>query len=117
MRSLQFWILLLSSSFVSILLIKQIFLSRALNLEQRQLVDSQETASTASGYENLWKQLALHIYQASRQDPTLAGVLKNEKVEVHPTAPAASDATPNPTSSAPSASSKAPTAPLPPPVP
>ena len=80
MRSAQFWILLLGSSFVSILFIKQIFLSRDLIQERRLLVDSQETASLGSGYENAWKQLAIHIYQASHDDPALAAILKNEKV-------------------------------------
>jgi hypothetical protein len=109
MRAAQFWILLLGSSFVSVLFIKQIFLSRALDQEQRQLVDSQETASTGSGYENAWTQLAKHIYPASRQDPALAQVLKNANVEVHAT-PAAG-AAPATTPSAPPASSKTPAAP------
>jgi hypothetical protein len=116
MRALQFWILLLGSSFVSVLFIKQIFLSRDLNQAQRVLVDNQQTASGGPTYENLWKQLALHIYQASRQDPALAAVLKSEKVEIHSGAPAGTT-TPTPPASAPSASSKAPVAPLPPPAP
>ncbi len=112
MRALQFWILLLGSSFVSILLIKQIFLSRQLNLEQRIYADSQQTAASAATYEGAWKQLAVRIYQLSRQDPPLADVLKNEKVEIHPNASAAAGAAP--VTPAPSSSSKAP---VPPPHP
>src|ERR1017187_6839978 len=108
MRAAQFWILLLGSSFVSVLLIKQIFLGRALDQEQRLLVDSQETASTATGYENAWRQLAIHIYQAGRQDPALAGVLKNANVEIHPSPAAGAGAAPATTPSVPPASSKNP---------
>jgi hypothetical protein len=110
MRAVQFWILLLGSSFVSVLFIKQIFLSRALAQEQRQFVDTQQTASTAPGYEDAWKQLAVHIYKASREDPALAQVLKNENVDIHanPVAGAAPATTP----SAPPASSKTPAAPI-----
>jgi len=115
MRAAQFWILLLGSSFVSVLFIKQIFLSRALDQEQRQLVDSQETASTGPGYENAWKQLAVHIYQASRQDPALTQVLKNANVDVH--ANSAAGAAPATTPSAPPAPSKTPAAPTHPAVP
>lgn len=112
MRALQFWILLLGSTFVSILCIKQIFLSRQLNLAQRVYVDSQETASTAGSYEEAWKQLAIHIYQASRQDETLADVLKNEKVDIHPNATPGTGTVP-----APVAPSTPPKAPVPPPHP
>jgi hypothetical protein len=113
MRAAQFWILLLGSSFVSVLLIKQIFLNRDFNQEQRVLVESQQTASTGPAYENAWKQLALHIYQGSRQDPALAEVLKKENVEIHPNPAAGADSAPATTPSAPaaSASSKTPVAP------
>jgi hypothetical protein len=112
MRALQFWILLLGSSLVSVLLIKQIFLSRDLNQEQRLLVDSRETVSQGSGFENLWKQLAIHIYQASRQDPALVEVLKNEKVEIHANPAAGAGSAPVTTPPAPPASSKTPVVPL-----
>jgi len=118
MRAIQFWILLLGSSLVSVLLIKQIFLSRALNVEQRVLLDSQEVASTGNEYESAWKQLAIHIYQASHQDPALTEVLKNENVMVQggPAAgtgsvPAVTPSAPALTPSVPSASSKTPVAP------
>jgi len=111
MRSFQFWVLLLGSTFVSSLLIKQIFLSRALNQEQRILADSQEMADSATTYENAWKQLALHIFQASRQDPALAQVLKNDNVEIH-TGPAGGEGSPPEAApSLPSVPAKAPVAP------
>lgn len=112
MRAAQFWILLLGSSCVSILFIKEIFLGRAINQEHRQFVDSQETASTGPGYEDAWKQLAYHIYQASRQDPALAQVLKNSNVDVHANPAAGAGAAPATTPSAPPASSKTPVAPI-----
>jgi hypothetical protein len=84
MRGFQFWILVLGSSLVSILLIKQIFLNHALRQEQRLLVDSQEAASNGPAFESAWKQLAVHIYQVGRQDPALLQVLKKENVGVHP---------------------------------
>jgi len=112
MKAAQFWILLLGSSFVSFLFIQEIFLSRALNQEQRQLLDDRETISTGAAYENAWKQLAVHIYEASRQDPALAEVLKNEKVEIHPkTAPGAASAPETTPPAPPPASSKIPVAP------
>lgn len=87
MRNTQFWILLVASTLVSVLFIKQIFLSRALDREQRVLVDDRETASTGVAWQNTWQKLALEIYKASRQDPALAAVLKNDNVAIH-TAPA-----------------------------
>jgi hypothetical protein len=111
MRANQFWILLLCSTIVSALMIKQIFLSRALNLEQRLLVDSQEVASTGSAYETAWKQLAIRIYQASHQDPALAEVLKNENVMIHSGSASGTSSTPATTpapSPTPPASSKVP---------
>ena len=55
MRNTQFWILLVASTLVSVLFIKQIFLSRALDREQRVLVDDRETASTGVAWQNTWK--------------------------------------------------------------
>jgi hypothetical protein len=83
MKSAQYWILILCSILVSALLLKQILVTRALDQKQRQLVDCQETASTGPGYENAWKQLAIHIYQASHQDPGLTQLLKDQNVEIH----------------------------------
>jgi hypothetical protein len=84
MRTAQFWILLLSSCFISVLYIKQIFLSRDLNHQQRNLVDSQQVISDGSEYENAWKQLALHMYEASKDDPALTGILKKENIDIRP---------------------------------
>jgi hypothetical protein len=110
MRALQFWILLLGSSFVSILYVKQIFLSRDLNQVQRLLVESQEMISQGATYENAWKQLAMHIYQGGRQDPALAEVLKLENVDVHSTATAGAGSVPAATPVLPSTTIKAPDA-------
>lgn len=82
MRPFQFWILLVGSTFVSVLLIKQIFLERTLLQTQRGLIDIQEVASTGPAFKNAWEQLAVRVYQASRQDPALAQVLKNAKIEI-----------------------------------
>jgi hypothetical protein len=114
MRAFQFWVLLLASSFVSVLMIKEIFLSRQLNLAERVYVDNQQTASTATGYEQAWKQLAVRIFESSRQDPLLADVLKNEKVEIHPNASTGAPTAPATTPGAPSTPAKAP---VPPPHP
>jgi hypothetical protein len=64
-------------------MVKQIFLSRALNQEQGILIGSQEAASTGPTYETAWQKLALSIYESSRQDPTFAAVLKESDVEIH----------------------------------
>jgi hypothetical protein len=101
MRALQFWILMLASMIVCGLMIKQVFLTRELNQLQRTLLESQDVVSQGSSYENAWKQLATHIYQASRQDPTLADILRKENVAVH-------ENTPAPTQSMPSASGTTP---------
>jgi len=87
MKKFQFWILLLGSACVSALMIKQISLSKAVIAEQRILVDDTETASKDQAFLNTWRQLAVHIYQASREDPDLAAVLTNENVRVGTTPP------------------------------
>ncbi len=110
MRALQFWILLFGSILTSGFLIKEIFLSRSLSLEERTFSESQQTVSSGTTYENAWKQLAIHIYQASRQDPDFAAVLKNENVVIH----AGPASTPPASPSAAPVSSKAP---VPPPHP
>jgi hypothetical protein len=97
MRTFQFWLLVLGSTLVSALMIKQIFLSRELNQAQRVLIDSQQLAASAPEYENAWQQLAKHIYLASRQDPTLAAVLKTAAVEVR-TKPSDNSGAPSTTS-------------------
>ena len=104
MRSFQFWVLLLGSIVVSFLLIKLALLSRSITQKQRDLVETQETASSASGYENAWKQLSLRIYSASRQDPALAQLLKNDNVEIHTKVPPSSGLPPATTTAAPPSS-------------
>ena len=88
MRNFQFWILLLGSFVITGLMVKEILLSRAVFAQQRVLVDEQETSSMAAAYQNTWKQLAVHIYQASRQDPALADLLKKDHVTISTTPPA-----------------------------
>jgi hypothetical protein len=109
MRAFQFWVLVFASIFVSGLMIKQIFLSREVNQQQRTLADCQEVVNHGAAYENAWKQLAMRIYQSSRQDPALAAILKYENVEVHAN-PAANAGSTTPTT-APSVPQKAPLAP------
>jgi hypothetical protein len=104
MRPFQFWILLVGSTFVSVLLIKQIFLERTLLQAQRGLINTQEMASTGPAFESAWKQLAVHVYQASRQDPALAEVLKNAKIEIHNKPAAESGVQPAATPSVPTVS-------------
>jgi hypothetical protein len=114
MRSFQFWILLFGSFFVSGLLIKEIFLSRAMTQEHRVLVDSQETAASGPDWENAWKQVAIRIYPLSLKDPALAEVLKNEKIGIsrmNRAVGAGSAPGTTPTPSAPAAPSKTPATP------
>jgi hypothetical protein len=105
MRAIHFWILLLGSCLVSALMIKQIFLSRSIRQEQRLLADSQETIAAGPGYENAWTQLAIHIYQASHQDPDLAAVLKSENLTIKPKPPAGSTDSSTPSTPPPSPTS------------
>ena len=111
MRTLQFWILLLGSSFVSFLFITQIFLTRSLIQEQRVLDESRDTVSQGAQYENVWHQLAMRIYQAGSKDPALADILKKENIAVRPHAAAGAGSAPATPSSAPPASSQTPVAP------
>jgi hypothetical protein len=92
MNARQFWILILGSLLLCALIIKEIFLSRALAQEQMGLIGIQDVVSTGPTYENDWKQLALSIYQASRHDPDLAALLKKDQIEIEmkPVADAAS---------------------------
>ncbi len=92
MRTLQFWILVILSSLVSLLMIKEIFLTRAIKHQQIELTESQQTASTADGFENAWQKLAMRIFEVGRQDPALMQLLKSADVEVRTTPPAAAAA-------------------------
>jgi len=100
MRAFQFWILVLGSTLVSILMIKQIFLNRSINEERRLLAESQQTFSEGGNFENAWKQLAMHIYQTGKDDPALIDVLKKANIDVHPTPNPNAVSTPAPTPSA-----------------
>jgi hypothetical protein len=111
MRTFQFWILLLASSFVTLLLLQQIRISRGLSEEQRILAESQDTITQGAKYENAWKQLAVRIFEASSQDPALAGILKTEGVGIHPNPSNQEGSTPASTPTAPSVPAKAPSMP------
>ena len=87
MRAFQFWVLLICSTIVSALLIKQIFLNREIDSQQRLMVDNEEIATESAKYEEAWKELAVTVFTNSRQDPTLAAVLKDENVGISTVAP------------------------------
>jgi hypothetical protein len=111
--STQFWILVVCSSAVSLLMIKEIFLSHAIIDKQHVLVDSRETADSDSAYGNAWQKLALRVWKAGQQDPAMTALLKSEDVTVREglppgaTPPSTNPAPANPT---PSTSSKPPQA-------
>jgi hypothetical protein len=116
MRTFQFWTLVILSTLVSALMIREIFLSRAYEQQQRNLAETQETITQGNGYENAWKQLATKIYEAARQDPAMTEVLKAADLQVRP-APPAAGSTPTQASAPGAAASKGPVAPLSPPAP
>jgi hypothetical protein len=111
MRTFQFWLLLLGSCLVTLLLVKLVFVSHQLSQEQRTLGECQETVSQGAAYENAWKQLAVYIYKASSQDPAMGAILKNEGVGIHSNVSAPAGSTPGATPAMPSAPAKAPTPP------
>jgi hypothetical protein len=111
MRSFQFWILVLGATLVSLLMMKNVFIARAFNREQRQLVQNQQMADAASQYETAWKTLAMHIYEKSKADPSLAEILKNAAVQVR------SETTPAPEAGATPAASPSPMSSVPPKAP
>jgi len=110
MRTLQFWILVIGSTLVCVLMLQQIRVSRAINHRQRDLEESQDLAAMAPTYERYWKALAVHIYQAGHDDPALAAVLKDAKVEIR-TKPSATPSPGSTATPAPSTPAKAPVAP------
>jgi hypothetical protein len=87
MRAFQFWILIVGSICVTGLLIKQVLLNREIDYQQRLLVDNEETISDATKYSDAWRDLAVAVFSNSRQDPTLAAVLKDENVGISLMAP------------------------------
>lgn len=92
MKNFQFWALLLGATVIALLEVSQIFLQRSVYTQQRTLVDNQETITTGPAYQNAWRQLSVHIYQAGKTDPALATVLKSEKVTITTQAPPAAPA-------------------------
>jgi len=117
MRALQYWILVFGSSFVSILLIREVFLSRDLTQAQSRLTESQEVVSQGTAFENAWKQLAVRIYEIGNHDPALMELLKKENVGIHTESSPNGGSAPASTSFAPSASSQTPGALVPPTTP
>ena len=117
MTANQFWILILGSLLLCALILKEIFLSRSLSRQQLVLLDVREVVSTGPGYEKAWQQLALPIYQASRQDPALAALLKNEHIAIHPNPAVGAGSPPATTPPGTPPSSKGPVPPLPPAAP
>jgi uncharacterized membrane protein (UPF0182 family) len=82
MRTFQFWLLTIGSIFVSLLYLEQVYLSRSIYQQQRLLMESQQIASYGPSYQNSWKQLAMRVYQASKQDDALADVLKRNDIAI-----------------------------------
>ncbi len=72
----------MGATLVSLLMMKNVFIARSFNREQRQLVQDQQMADAAPQYETAWKTLAMHIYEKSKTDPALAELLKNADVQV-----------------------------------
>jgi hypothetical protein len=99
-RDIQFWTLLLLSSAVSLLMIKQIFLTRALVKEQHVLVDAHEIAAGDSIYQSGWEKLAMTIWKSGAQDPAMYELLKSERIKIHQgPPPGATNAAPVPSAS------------------
>ena len=74
------------------LYLEQISLGRAIDEQQRALVEAQQFASMAPTYENSWKQLATRVYQMSRDDKAFLDVLQRNQIAVQSNpAPSAGD--------------------------
>jgi hypothetical protein len=102
MGGIKFWILLVGSLVVCALYLEQIYLSRAIDQQQRILLEAQQFASLGPTYENSWKQLATRVYQMSRNDKALVEVLKRNQIAVQvnpPVSPDGSSPQPAPLSS------------------
>jgi hypothetical protein len=87
MKGIHFWTLLIVSTAVSLLMIKQIFVSREIIRQQHALVDAHERADTGPVYKAAWEKLALAVWKASLQDPAMAQVLKDQNIAVHEGSP------------------------------
>ncbi|HEV3273109.1 MAG TPA: hypothetical protein VGZ93_13095 [Candidatus Methylacidiphilales bacterium] len=117
MRTLQYWILVFGSFFVSVLLIREIFLIRDLRQAHAQLVECQEKISQAGGYERSWKAIISDFYRVAPNDQALAELLKKNRLGLRPHPSANAGSAPASTPSAAPDSSKPPVAPVPPTTP
>jgi hypothetical protein len=104
-KGAQYWILLIAAGVISVLLVAQIFISRAIVHEQHFLIDQREAAEAGPYYKQAWQDLAVQVWKGSAQDPALLDLLKSEGIGVHQglppgTAPAATNAAPATPSSA-----------------
>ena len=112
--STEFWILIICSAAVCLLMMKEIFLSHAIIVQQHVLVDAHETASTDAPYEDAWEKIALRVYKAGLVDPSMVDLLKSENVTIHqgppPPPSAPSGGVPADSASMPSTSTKPPQA-------
>ena len=93
-KGAQYWILLLTSAVISVLLVSQIFISRAIIHEQHFLVDQREAADAGPYYREAWHKLAVDVWEGSAQDPALLGLLKSEGIGVHEGPPPGTSAAP-----------------------
>jgi hypothetical protein len=84
MRKVQFWVLMVVSLGVCALYGYEIYLGHLMFQQQKMLVQAEQFAGTGASYENSWKQLAAHIYQAGASDAALRDVLKRNQIEVQP---------------------------------
>jgi hypothetical protein len=76
---------------VSALYITEIVLSHSIVKAQHTLIDQREVADSGSYYQEGWQKLAVEVWKASPQDPTLLEYLKSEGVGIHQGPPPASD--------------------------
>jgi hypothetical protein len=89
-KGAQYWILLIAAGLISVLLVAQIFISRAIIHEQHFLIDQREAAESGPYYKQAWQDLAVQVWRGSAQDPALIDLLKSEGIGVHQGPPPAS---------------------------
>jgi hypothetical protein len=97
MKAAQFWILMVCSTLIAIMLLQQIHLTRKLYQQERTMGDSQEEAARGPVYEKAWQNIAIRIYEVGANDPALQDVLKKENIAIHPNASSAPSAPGAPT--------------------
>ena len=107
MRLLQFWVLMVASCLVSFFYFREIFLTREIGRQQRDVVDRQEAVTEGQAYENAWNQLARAVYISGHNDPALLEILRKEGVEVREASPGTSTVPPPLTQPAPAKSAAA----------